>query len=111
MILSAGDKVHIIHRQLFDGDARRHFVGTVESCDGILATVKGYLFAMDAKSNQFVKHDPNLRTRIIALTSGLLYINILPPHVDIEKITYKHKSAQHVVVTDDSDWYLDLAHL
>ena len=89
MILAAGEKIHVIHRQLFDGDTRRHFVGTVEACEGGLARVKDYLFAMDTKSNQFVKHDPHLRTRIIALTPGLLFINVLPPQVDIEKITYK----------------------
>jgi hypothetical protein len=110
MVLSAGEKVHIIHRKSFDGDTRRHFVGTVEVCDGNLAKVKGYLFAMDKKSNRFVKHDPE-RTRIIALTSGMLIINILPPQVDIEKITYKQSSVDHIAVSDGSDWHLDLSHL
>jgi hypothetical protein len=111
MILAAGEKVHIIHRQSFDGDTRRHFVGTVEACDGNLAKVNGYLFAMDKKSNRFVKHDPELRTRIIALTSGMLIINVLPPHVEIGKINYKHSSVDHIVVSDGSDWQLDLSHL
>ena len=111
MILAAGEKVHIIHRQSFDGDTRRHFVGTVEACDGNLAKVNGYLFAMDKKSNLFVKHDPELRTRIIALSSGMLIINVLPPHVDIGKINYKHSAMDHIVVSDGSDWQLDLSHL
>ena len=111
MILGAGEKVHIIHRQSFDGDTRRHFVGTVEACDGNLAKVNGYLFAMDKKSNLFVKHDVELRTRIIALTSDMLIINVLPPQVDIEKINYKHISMDHIVVSDGSDWQLDLSHL
>ena len=111
MILANGDKIHIIHRQSFEGDPQRHFVGTVEACDGNLAKVKGYLFAMEKKSNLFVKHDPELHTRIIALTSGMLIINVLPPQVDIEKITYKHSSAQHTVVSDGGDWHLDLSHL
>ena len=34
MILNTGEYVHIIHRQLFPDDARRHFVGTVESHEG-----------------------------------------------------------------------------
>jgi len=51
MILSAGDKIHIIHRQLFDRDAQRHFVGIVEARKGSLARVNGYLFARDTQSN------------------------------------------------------------
>jgi hypothetical protein len=111
MVLSVGEKLHIIHRQSFDGDTRRHFVGTVEACDGNLAKVEGYLFAVDKKSNMFLKHDPKMRTRIIALTSGMLIINVLPPTVDIEKITYKHSSLDHIVVSDSCDWHLDLSHL
>ena len=47
MILSAGEYIHIIHRQLFPNDAQRHFVGTVESHEGNLVRVKGYLFALE----------------------------------------------------------------
>jgi len=111
MILAAGDKVHVIHRQLFAGDTQRHFVGTVVGCNGDLARISGYLFAKDPKNNEFGKHDSSLRTRIISLTSGMLIINVLPPDVDIEKITYVHRGAQHIVVTDGSDWHLDLSHL
>jgi hypothetical protein len=46
MILNSGEYVHIIHRQLFPGDARRHFVGTVEAHEGSIVRVKGYLFAV-----------------------------------------------------------------
>jgi hypothetical protein len=61
--------------------------------------------------NEFAKHDPMLRTRIIALDSGLLLINILLAHVDIEKITYQHEGPHHILVTDGSDWPLGLSHL
>lgn len=110
-ILSVGDKIHVIHRLLFEGDTVRHFVGTVEACDGSLARVKGYLFAMRVPGNEFAKHDPILRTRIIALDSGLLLINVLSATVDIEKITYEHHGPHHILVTDGSDWVLDLSHL
>jgi hypothetical protein len=110
-ILAAGDKIHVIHRQLFDRDVQRHFVGIVETCEGSLAKVKGYLFARDPHSNQFVKHDHEARTRIVSLTSDALIINVLPSHVDTEKITYKRHVGQDVTVTDGSDWHLDLSHL
>jgi hypothetical protein len=110
-VLSVGEKVHVIHRQLFESDSRRHFVGTVDACGGSLARVTGYLFSMRMPGNEFAKHDATLRTRIIPLDSGMLLINVLPCHVDIDKITYKHHGTQHILVTDGSDWVLDLSHV
>ena len=110
MILKPGEKIHVIHRQLYDGDARRHFIGTIEACDGALARVKGYLFAMDMKLNQFVKRD-TLRTRIIPLDSGSVIVNVLPEHVQIEKVAYKYRPAGDILVTDGGEWHLDITHL
>ena len=110
MILKTGEKILIIHRQLFDGDARRHFVGTVEMCDGTLARVNGYLFALETKLNQFVKRD-TLRTRIIPLDCGSVIVNVLPEQVQIEKVTYKHRTGGDILVSDGGDWHLDITHL
>ena len=110
MLLATGEKIHVIHRQLFQGDARRHFVGTVEVCDGALARVNGYVFAADAKLNQFVRRG-TIRTRIINLNSDTLIINVLPESVNIEQITYNYRVGGDVVVTDGSDWHLDITHL
>ena len=110
MILKPGEKLHVIHRQLHENDARRHFIGAVEECEGALARVKGYLFAMDAKLNQFVKRD-TLRTRVIPLDSGSVIVNVLPEQVQIEKITYKYRPAGDVLVTDGGEWHLDVTHL
>ncbi len=95
---------------LYDGDARRHFVGTVEACDGPLARVVGYLFAMDTKLNEFVKHDA-LRTRIIPLDCGSVIVNVLPDQVQIEKVIYKFRPGGAIVVTDGSKWHFDITHL
>jgi hypothetical protein len=111
MVLSKGDKIHVIHRQLFEASARRHFAGTVEACDSGLARVTGYLFSMGAKSNQFERHDPLLRTHIVPLTSGLLIINILPGHLALDKLSYKHRAGNSILLSDCSDWNLDLSHL
>jgi hypothetical protein len=37
-----------------------------------------------------------------------LLVNILPEHVDIDKIVYKLEK-KSVRVTDGSDWYLDIS--
>ena len=109
MILNTGEYVHIIHRQLFPGDGQRHFVGTVESHEGPLVRVKGYLFAMDSTHSQFVKREPQ-RTRVISLNDAVI-LNILPAHVQIDQITYTHRPNGDVLVTDGTDWQLNITHL
>jgi len=109
MILNSGEYIHIIHRQLFPEDARRHFVGTVESHEGTLVRVKGYLFAMDSRSSQFVRRE-QLRTRIVSLSDAVI-VNILPAHVKIDRITYTHRPSGDILVTDGTDWHLDITHL
>ncbi|MDP9186045.1 MAG: hypothetical protein M3O72_01635 [Verrucomicrobiota bacterium] len=109
MILNTGEYVHVIHRQLFREDAQRHFVGTVESHEGAIVRVKGYLFAMDPKRNQFVRRE-QLRTRVVSLTGNVI-VNVLPAHVKIDEITYTHRPNGDIHVTDGTDWHLDITHL
>jgi hypothetical protein len=109
MILNTGEYVHIIHRQLFREDAQRHFVGTVESHEGAIVRVKGYLFAMDPKRNQFVRRE-QLRTRVVSITGDVI-VNVLPAHVKIDEITYSHRPNGDIHVTDGTDWHLDITHL
>ena len=109
MILNTGEYVHIIHRQFFQSDAQRHFVGTVEGHEGNLIRVKGYLFAMDSSRKQFVRRE-QLRTRIVALSDAVI-VNVLPSHVKMDQITYTHRPNGDVHVTDGTDWNLDITHL
>ena len=110
IILKEGELIHVIHRQMFEGDARRHFIGRVEDCTLVTAKVSGYMFAMDNKMNKFVKRE-SLRTRIIPLSCGSVIINVLPQEVEIDRITYKYQMGGDVIVTDGSAWHLDLTHL
>ncbi len=109
MIINIGEYVHIIHRQFFQGDAQRHFVGTVEAYEGELIRVKGYLFAMDSTQSQFVRRE-ELRTRIISLNESVI-VNILPSHVKIDEITYTHRPNGDIFVTDGTEWHLNITHL
>ena len=108
MIINTGEYVHIIHRQLFPDDAQRHFVGTVESHEGTIIRVKGYLFALSS-NNQFVRRE-QLRTRLISLNDAVI-VNILPARVRIDQISYTHRPNGDIHVTDGSDWHLDITHL
>jgi hypothetical protein len=109
MILNTGEYVHIIHRQLFPDDFRRHFVGTVESHEGALVRVKGYLFTMDPKRNEFVRRE-QLRTRVVSLNDAVI-LNVLPAGAQIDQITYTHRPNGDILVTDGTDWHLDITHL
>jgi hypothetical protein len=109
MIINIGEYVHIIHRQFFQNDAQRHFVGTVEAYEGALVRVKGYLFAMDSTQSQFVRRE-ELRTRIISLNESVI-VNILPSHVKIDEITYTHRPTGDIFVTDGTEWHLNITHL
>lgn len=107
MILQKGEKVHVIHRRLFEKEARRHFVGIVEDYEGGVARVVGYVYTVDRSKFTFVRR-PEKRTRIISLVSGNSFVNVLPDSVVIEKIVYKQEK-KAVRVTDGSSWYLDLS--
>jgi hypothetical protein len=51
---------------------------------------------------------PELRTRLISISSGDLFVNVIPAAVDLEKIVYKQEK-KGVRVTDGSEWHLDLS--
>jgi hypothetical protein len=106
-ILSIGEKIHVIHRRLLDKEPHRHFVGTVSACEHGVARVTGYVFTVDHVKFQFIRR-PQLRTRLVPIASGDVLVNVLPPTVDLEKVTYLQE-AKAVRVTDGSDWHLDLS--
>jgi hypothetical protein len=107
MILRSGEKVHVIHRRYYDKDVHRHFIGTVEAYEDGVARVIGHVYTVDTVKFQYVRR-PEIRTRIISIVSGELLVNVIPPSVDLEKITYKHEK-KGVRVSDGSDWHLDLS--
>ncbi len=109
-LFKIGEKVHVIHRQLYEGDARRHFVGTVKAYENGSARVTGFLFALDTKLNQFVRR-ASMRTRIIPLGCGSVVVNVIPDDVELENITYEYRSGGDTIVSDGGEWYLEVTHL
>ena len=107
MILEKGEKLHVIHRRHFQEEARRHFIGVVDGYESGVARVTGYIYSVDRAKFSFVKR-PELRTRIVSLVSGDLFINVIPSEVDLEKVVYKQED-RVVRVTDGTDWHLDLS--
>ncbi len=107
MILSTGDKIHVITRRLFDGDLRRHFVGEVQAATQLLARVEGYAFIFDAASVQFVRK-PEKRIRIFGLDDSGLIINLLPADIDLEALAYKYNTKRELILTDGKSFNLDI---
>jgi hypothetical protein len=71
--------------------------------------VKGYLFAMDPKRNEFVRRE-QLRTRVVSLNDAVI-LNVLPAGAQIDQITYTHRPNGDILVTDGTDWHLDITHV
>lgn len=107
MILRSGEKIHVIHRRLYEKDQHRHFIGTVEAYENGVARVIGHVYTVDTAKFQYVRR-PEVRTRLISIISGDLLVNVIPPAVDLEKISYRQEK-RSVRVTDGSDWHLDLS--
>ena len=106
MLLSKGEKIHVVHRRLFEKDIRKHFLGEVETCENGIVRAVGHIYVIeDAKENVFRKK-PEKRTRIISLNHAV-FVNVLPSAVDLEKVTYESRG-RSLRITDGSEWFLDL---
>lgn len=104
MILKIGEKVHVLNRKQFEDDYTRHFIGVVEDCEGDLMRGVGFLFALECATNKYIKY-PTPRTRIIHMGDNVV-VNVIPQHVDIDKITYTQAPNGDVIVSDGSEWSL-----
>ncbi len=106
-ILKPGEKIHVIHRRHFEKDARRHFVGEVESYEHGIARASGYVFVLDdLNKHMFVKR-PDHRIKLIPISSGEVIVNVIPESVDLEEVQYELKDrALHV--TDRKAWRIDV---
>src|ERR1041385_1736255 len=90
MILKQGEKVHIIHRRIYEKDHHRHFFGTVESYEGGIARVTGHVDTVEPVKFSFMQR-PEARTRLVSIVSGDVLVNILPASVKLEAIVYKQE--------------------
>src|SRR5207247_1731608 len=106
-ILSRGEKIFVIHRQMFHGDVRRHFFGVVDECADGVARVTGSVFSLDSLTNQFTRRRAS-RTRVIPLASADIIVNVLPSTVDLERIHYISTQGGQIEVTDGNGWSLDI---
>lgn len=107
MLLLKGEKIHVVHRRLFDRDIRKHFIGEVEDYEHGLVRVVGHVFVIEDTKENIFRKKPEQRTRVISLLTGEVFVNVIPPEVDLEKIRYEGVG-HDVRVTDGSTWHLDI---
>lgn len=105
-VLEREEKVLIITRRLFAGDARRHFVGSVERYDPGAMRVRGYAFVYDAEKGGFVKRKSQ-RTRIFPLDNHLV-VFVLPYDTDLAAVHYELEEGHGLVATDGKHLKLEL---
>lgn len=54
-IVTPGEKLHVISRQLFERDVRRHFVGEVMAVADSLVRLQGYVFVYEPARGQYLR--------------------------------------------------------
>lgn len=106
MILHSGSKVLIAHRRLFPGDHGRYFVGVVEAYEHGLARIGGHSWLRDSYDGTFHRK-LDLRTKIVPLSSGSLFIYQLPDGVDLDTFRIEGEGKQ-VTACDDRGFEMDL---
>jgi hypothetical protein len=107
MIIKPGDKIHVIARRNFEGDMRRHFAGEITEASESVVLAKGYVFAFNSRTNQYVRR-PEQRTRVVSLVDAKNIINMLPIEANIENITYQASKERVLVVTDGITFTLNI---
>lgn len=92
-VLEAGEKLLVVHRRLFEGDDNRYFLGEVQGFQDAIARVVGFTFVRDAMGGSVQKKE-QLRTKLIALSSGTFLVYVLPPEVSVEAATIEAREAE-----------------
>jgi len=86
-MLNEGDKVLVVHRRLFRGDAAHYLVGRVDAYEAGLVKVTGHSYVRDPYTGRMIeKTEP--RTKILALNSGTLIVYQLPSATALETLAF-----------------------
>ena len=107
MIISKGDKVHVVYRALYEKSTRRHFLGEVVEAEGALCRMEGYAFVYDVKSAQY-KKKPEKRLTIVDLAESGYIVNIIDASLDLDSVQYKYLLDIGLVATDGKNFSLDI---
>ena len=106
MLIGADTKVLVVHRRLFEKDQSRYFVGAVEGYEQGVAKIRGRTWSRDSYGVIIGKDD--VRTKILALSSGTLIVYQLPIDTDLDAIQIRAEGESRVVLSDGKKLEMDL---
>ncbi len=107
MLIDKGTKLHIVYRALYEDSTRRHFLGEVMECDGVVCLLQGYAFVHDTKLGTY-KRKPEKRKTVIDLAESGYVVNIIDSNVEIDEVSYKYLQSAGMVATDGKNFSLDI---
>ena len=106
-LIEPGEIVHVIERRIFQGDVRRHFVGSVQASTDRALRIRGYLFVYDTGASQFLRK-PELRVRLVPLDNRVI-LNVLPAGIEVDSIGYTRDEEGNLSLTDGEGFELDIS--
>lgn len=106
-LLRSGDKLLISHRRLYQEDVARHFVGSVDECDGSIVQMTGVTFVRETRTGTYVRK-PGNRTKILSLATGSLIVYRLPNSVHVAGLEIENRDDRGIFVVDGRGFELNL---
>lgn len=107
MIISQGEKFHVVMRRSYEGQVRRHFLGTADAVMGAIVRTTGYVFIYDDMKAQYIKKQSK-RTTIMNLAESSYIVNFIPQSVSIDDLRYETIDRTFLALTDGKGFQLDI---
>ena len=107
MIVSKGEKVHVVYRRNFDTEVRRHFIGEIIEASESVVRLQGNTVIFDSAKNTFIKK-PETRTTIVDLSESGYIVNMIDKNVNINELQYIIDNNKHLILTDKKDFSLNI---
>ncbi len=107
-MLESGDKVLVVHRRLYESDPVRFFCGKVLAYDNGIAKITGYSFGKDMFTGD-LKKKSDLRTKLLALSSGTLIVYQIPTTVILDSLSFQFDQDGGLILTDEQDFVMDMS--
>lgn len=107
MVISKGEKIHVMMRRLFEGQVRRHFAGEVVETEGPVVRATGFVYIYDEMKAQYIKKAEE-RTTILDLSESGYIVNLLPGSVNLDDLRYETVNREYLAVVDGKGFTLDV---
>jgi len=107
MILTAGDKLLVVHRRLFAGDAVRFFTCKVEEYEDGIVRVSGHTWIRDPVGGRMLRKQDE-STKIVALSAGSIMAYVLPQSADMSTLTFEVDERGGLWLSDGAGFKMDL---